>query len=265
MNRPSPAQAGVFDDHLEQWRSYRQQPWAKIRYAVVASVLDRHLEPMVGPLRILDVAGGDGADSIRLAELGHNVTIVDFSAAMLAAAQESAEQAGVQSRLTTFEARFDDLVELGLADFDAVLCHFVIQYVDDVAGAVAAAAAAARTGGLVSLIAPNPASSVLSAAIRDLDFDEAEQLISSSTRRAATFDQPVAAIEPTTGQDYLRDAGCEVVGRYGARALIDFIADDAAKRTPETYAALERLELALCDRSPYRDIAALWHLVAVRR
>ncbi|MBA3308984.1 MAG: methyltransferase domain-containing protein [Nocardioidaceae bacterium] len=264
MTRDS-ADASVFDTHLAGWREWQQAPWGRLRYAVVTHVLDRHLRDLGPGLRILDVGGGDGAEAVLFAGRGHQVTLVDYSEQMLEQARQAADRAGVSSRLITVHASADDLPSLGLTGFDVALCHFVIQYVADPAAAVQATADCLPPGGLVSLIAPNPASDVLTKAVRDLDFDGARDLLDAETVTATTFEHEVARIWPATAEGFLADAGCEVVGRYGARMVLDLIADNEPKYDPAVYARIERLELALCDRVPYRDIGRLWQLVARRR
>lgn len=256
------AEAAAFDEHLVAWRAWQAAPWGRLRYAVVAHVLERHLADLGKGLRILDVGGGDGVESVWLAGKGHSVTLVDYSEGMLEVARESAAAAGVT--LTTVRGDVADLKSLGLSSFDAALCHFVIQYVDDPAAAVRAVASCVEPGGLVSLIAPNAASEVLAKAVRELDFAAAAQLLTASTSYAKTFEQPVARISAETASGYLESAGCEVVGRYGARILMDLIVADSVKYDPATYAKIEQLELLLCGTAPYRDVGRSWQLVASR-
>ncbi len=60
----------------------------------------------------------------------------------------------------------------------------------------------------------------------------------------------------------LADLGLTVVGDYGGRIANDLLVDDTAKADPAFYRDLERLELALFDRDPYRRIGIFWQLVA---
>lgn len=258
------ADAAVFDQHLQAWRAWQATPWGRLRYAVVGAVLDDHLSQLGPSLRIIDVGGGDGTESLRLAAQGHSVTLVDYSTGMLDVARQTAEESGVTNRLRTVHGDVADLAELGLRDYDAALCHCVIQYVADPASAVRAVAGCLRPGGLLSLIAPNPASEVLAKAVRHLDFEGAEQLLTADTCYAATFDAPVARIAADAAVRFLEEAGCSVVGRYGARSVMDLIADDSVKYDPTTYAAIERLELSICGLAPYRDLGRSWQLVATR-
>ena len=84
------------------------------------------------PLRILDVGGGTGVESIPLAQQGHHIDLVDYSPAMLATARQAIAAANLQDRITLHHANLLDIPAL-FADayFDVVLCHNVIQYAGD--------------------------------------------------------------------------------------------------------------------------------------
>jgi S-adenosylmethionine-dependent methyltransferase len=118
-----------FDEHLQQWRSWAASPWGRIRFAVVRRTLSWQVDALGGgPLRILDVGGGDGRDSLPLAEQGHEVTVLDPSAGMLQEARTSAEGLGVTSAFRAVEGSVDDLVASVGDGYDLVLCHFLLQY-----------------------------------------------------------------------------------------------------------------------------------------
>lgn len=86
-----------FDDHQAAWAEYTASPWARIRYAVVRKTLSESLARLGrGPLRILDVGGGDALDALPLAAGGHDVTVLDPSEQMLSVARERAAAGGVR-------------------------------------------------------------------------------------------------------------------------------------------------------------------------
>lgn len=79
---------------MAAWRQWQQAPWGRLRFTLAEANLLRHLDGLGdGPLRILDLAGGDGGDAVRLAARGHRVTVVDLAPGMLAAAGERAAAA----------------------------------------------------------------------------------------------------------------------------------------------------------------------------
>jgi S-adenosylmethionine-dependent methyltransferase len=255
------ANPAVFDEHLSEWRAWQAAPWGRLRYAIAAHVLDLHLRERGEGQRILDVGGGDGTEAVRLAAQGHRVTVVDYSERMLELARQTAQDAGVAGNLETVFGEIDDL-DLGTSSFDVALCHFVVQYVAEPAAAVRAVVDCTRPGGLISIIAPNPASEVIAAAVRDLDFRGAHELLDADTYYAKTFAASVGRISADDAAGFLEAAGCSILGRYGGRIVMDLISDNSLKYDPTTYAAIEELELALCSRAPYRDLGRFWQLVA---
>lgn len=255
----------MFNERLGDWRAWQQTPWGRLRYHVVAETLRRTCARVGdGPLRVLDVGGGDGGDALPLARAGHAVTIVDYSEPLLAQARQSATAQGLAGRLTTMCADFGDLPSLGLGTFDVVLCHNVIQYQDATVPGVRLLATTVRPGGALSLLAPNPASEVLTAAIRREDLVDATERLTARTAKTETFQHAVRLVSPEEAADALEDCGFGDVTRYGVRAVTDYIGNDARKHEPDFYRQLEALETALCDREPFIRTARMWQLVARR-
>ncbi|MGO4759164.1 methyltransferase domain-containing protein, partial [Streptomyces sp. 2MCAF27] len=94
--RQMPEVPEKFNTAMTTWQEWQDAPWGRLRYSIAEANLLRHLDGQGGePLRVLDLAGGDGGDAIRLAARGHYVTIVDYAPAMLAAATERAVAGGV--------------------------------------------------------------------------------------------------------------------------------------------------------------------------
>jgi S-adenosylmethionine-dependent methyltransferase len=253
-----------FDEHLQQWRSWASSPWGRIRFAVVRRTLSWQVDALgAGPLRILDVGGGDGRDSLPLAQQGHEVTVVDPSAGMLQEARESAERLGVTSVFRTVEGSIDDLVASVGDGYDLVLCHFMLQYRPHATGDLERLAAAVRPGGRLSVIAPNPAGAVLSRLVREGPKAAMAEL-DSRTAETVTFQQVVRKIGYEQMSSDLEAVGIEVLAQYGGRCANDLVVDDEAKHDPRFYADLERLELALCDREPFKRTGLFWQLVGQR-
>ena len=248
----------VFEGAMASWREWQEQPWGRLRYRQAEANLARHLGSV--PLRVLDLAGGDGRDAIPLAALGHDVTIADFTPAMLAAAQERAAAAGVPVRCV--EADLRELpAEIADGAFDLVLCHNVLPYLDDLSSGLAAALAPVRAGGLLSVIAINRHSEMPRlAALNDLP--GALAALTATQGYTGVFDTTVQLLTAEEVAAELGSLGCAVVGNYGIRAVCDFIADQERKFEPEFYAALERLELAVAGQEPYLRTARLFHLVS---
>nr|WP_206323297.1 methyltransferase domain-containing protein [Streptomyces sp. HNM0574] len=235
------------------------------------TVAEANLAPALadGPARVLDLAGGDGGDALRLAARGHHVTVVDHAPAMLAGARERAADSGLSERVTTVEAEITpcaaDLPEaVAHGAFDVVLCHNLIPYTPDPRGVLRTALVPLRPGGLFSVMALNRHSAPLKSALRDLDPEAALAALDQDTARTELF-APGTSMRLHTAEDVggmLRTLGCEAVRHFGIRAFCDWIADDALKHDPAFYSRLERLELAASARDPYRRTARLFQLTA---
>jgi S-adenosylmethionine-dependent methyltransferase len=128
---------------------------------------------------------------------------------------------------------------------------------------VAAVAAAVRPGGLLSVMAPNPAMDLLATAVRLTSPADALALLTADTVRSETFQHDMHRLDAASVAAALEASGCVVTDRFGIRCVTDLIADDGLKHVPAFLADLERLELALCDREPYSRLARFWQLLAV--
>ncbi|MFI2617203.1 class I SAM-dependent methyltransferase [Streptomyces sp. NPDC018584] len=255
-----------FDTAMAKWQEWQDAPWGRLRYAIAEANLLRHLGGDGPPLRILDLAGGDGGGAVRLAARGHRVTVVDHAPAMLAAATERAAAADLTELITCVHADVTALPpDLAEGEFDVVLCHNLLQYVGDVPGTLAAALAPLQRGGLFSVMAINRHSAALTAAVREMDPAAALAALDTDRTRTQTFDTALRLHTAEEITPVLRTLGCEDVRHYGIRGFCDYITDDARKHEPAFYARLEQLELATTARPPYMHTARLFQLTARKK
>src|SRR4051812_3260568 len=128
----------------------------RVRTYVLHQQLLRHLP--APPAAILDVGGGAAHQSLPLARLGYEVTVLDSSAAMLARATQRvrAEPEVVQRRVRLIEGAGEQAdVVTGGRRFAAVLCHGVLMYLSDPRPMVDALCRCVGSGGVLSLMALN--------------------------------------------------------------------------------------------------------------
>lgn len=259
-----PTSSSVFDSTVDKWTAEQQTPWARLRYALAAANLQRHLGP--GPLRVLDAGGGNGIESLPFAAAGHHVTLVDYSAGMLAAAHAVAEAAQLQAHMTMQQAEVTALPELFAPEsFDLVLCHNVLQYVDDVPALLAALAVPLRAGGLLSLISTNRYSSPYRAAFLFGDLERAVAQLDRRTDETILFGTTVTEYSVDEILPLLPAAGLDLVADYGIRSVCDYWGDNTRKSDPATFAQLEQLEFALTSRFPYKLLARFYQIIARKR
>src|SRR5690606_26422679 len=122
------------------------------RTAVVWAVLEAELSRRSGQrLDVVDVGGGTGGFAVPLARAGHRVTVVDASPDALAALERRAAEAGVADQIRGVQGDADALTAIVRSNSaDLVLCHSVLEVVDDPAQVAEAVAAVLRLGGVAS-------------------------------------------------------------------------------------------------------------------
>lgn len=255
--------ASAFDNHISQWCTEQTSPWHRMRYRQTAANLARRLPKR--KLRILDAGGGNGIDSIPLAEQGHAVELVDYSQEMLADAQRRIGAAGLQARIRLHHANLGAIPRLFPAgDFDLVLCHNVLQYVADAPALLADLGSLLHSGGLISLVSLNRFSNVYAAAFLRQELDAALAEIDVHTMHSTLFDTSLAIYSAQEACAMLEAAGCSVEQDYGLLCLTSYWGDNERKRDPAIYAQLEQLELALMDKLPYKLLARYYQVIACK-
>jgi 2-polyprenyl-3-methyl-5-hydroxy-6-metoxy-1,4-benzoquinol methylase len=237
-------------------------PHAAPRTAVVWAVLRRELARADRPLTAVDVGGGTGGFAVPLAQAGHRVTVVDASPDALAALSRRAADAGVADRVTAVQGDADALADLvPHGTIDLVLCHSVLEVVDDPGKAVDALAATLRPGGAASVLVASRAAAVLAKAIGG-HLAAASLLVASPDGRGDLRDRLRRRYDAASATELLRSAGLAVEEIHGVRVVADLVPGTVAESEHE---ALQAFELAIAGQSPYRDIASQLHLLARKR
>jgi S-adenosylmethionine-dependent methyltransferase len=253
--------SNTFDKALSQWIAEQNQPWGRLKYQLAQANLARHIA--AEPLQILDAGGGNGLDALALAAQGHSVDLVDYSSEMLAQAEQQANENSVSDRLRIHQADVRDIVRLfSPSHFDLVVCHNVLQYIEDVAALLTELAVVLKPGGLLSLISINRYSMAYHAAFLRDDLAEALTQLDARTMQAHTFDAVLANYSPDEMCAMLQDNGWQVEADYGLRCMSDYWGDNERKADPAIFARLERLEYALTDRYPYKLLARYFQIIA---
>ena len=237
-------------------------PHAAPRTAVVWAVLRQELDRQPGrTLDVLDVGGGTGGFAVPLAEAGHQVTVVDANPDALAALNRRAAEARVADRVRAVQGDGDalaGLIEPGSVDL--VLCHAVLEVVDEPGRVVGSIATALRPGGAASVLVASRAAAVLARAMNG-HLDLAMALLTHPDGATGERDTLRRRYDAEGAAELLRAAGLRVEQTHGVRVFADLLPAAAVEGDPR---ALLELELAAAAHPPYRDIAAQLHLFARR-
>jgi len=238
-----------------------------VRTAVVWDALRAVLAELAGAtgrdvLDIVDAGGGTGGFAVPLAALGHTVTVVDPSPDSLAALERRAKESGVAVRgLQGDAADLGELLSPGSADL--VLCHSVLEYVEDPADALAAMAGLLRPGGAVSVLAANPVGAAVHRALAG-QFDEAGAVLADPLGSWGDRDPTPRRFTGGALTGLLAEAGLEAGPVLGVRVFADLVPSRLVDGEPGAAEALVALEETASSHPVLRDIAAQLHVVGRR-
>ncbi len=209
---------------------------------------------------VIDIGGGTGGFAVGVAELGHRVVVIDPSPDALAALDRRADESGVADLVTGQQgdmASLTDLVAEGSADI--VLCHGVLEIVDDPVAALAIIVKVLRPGGMLSLLVSQRHSAVVARAMAG-HFAQARTLLEDPTSGAAL--RRFTADEATS---VLEEAGFETTAVHAVRVFADLVPSSLVDLEPGAATALVELEQAVADRPEYLPLATQLHALATRR
>ncbi|MER5993114.1 class I SAM-dependent methyltransferase [Streptomyces viridosporus] len=252
--------------HPTPLRSDPSRPRAALRTAVVWEVLRDALERRAEAtgrqaLDVLDTGGGSGNFAVPLALLGHRVTVVDPSPNALFALERRAAEAGAADRVRGVQGDVRGLFDVAeRGGYDAVLCHGVLEYVDDPAEGVRNAVAALRPEGVLSLLAAGLGGAVLARALAG-HFREARQALGDPDGRWGAGD-PVPrrfTAEQLTG--LVEGAGLAVGAVHGVRVFADLVPGALVDTEPGALDALLELEAAAAELTAFHAVATQLHVL----
>lgn len=229
------------------------------RTAVVWAALDAALRGRdVSRLRVLDVGGGTGGFAVRVAGLGADVTVVDPSPDALAALARRADEQGVAARVRGQQgdlATLADLVEP--ASVDVVLCHGVLEVVENPAAALDALAAVLPPAGLLSLVVAQQHAAVVARAMAG-HLQQAREILLGAPApgpRRFTHDEVAGLVG---------EAGFAIDTVHAVRVFADLVPSSLLDLESGAADALVALEEAVADRAEFLPLAQQLHLLATR-
>ncbi len=260
------ATAEPFDANASAFHDYLGTPWGRLLHNVSAANVQRHIaaqqEQKEKLLRILDIGGGNGVDAISLAAQGHSVAILDPSAELLEEARHNAQAAGVSERMEFYGAEIASIPKLlPQGAFEVILCHNVLQYVNDLRAAIETICHSLVPGGLISIICINRYSEPYRMALQQLRPDAAYEKLNTTAIFSSVFKIDVRAYTAEEMSRAFQEVGCDVLAQYGLRCVFDYIPNNDLKNDPAFFAELERLEYAMSEMYPYYLLARFFQLI----
>jgi len=256
MKSTAKADRERFQSGANQYAAYLETPEGRLRSDLAFANLQDFLPPLAGPsLRVLDLGCGTGATAFRLVRLGIHVTLLDSSPAMLDIAKRAAQEAGVTDKVAVQHGDVAQLADLfHRRSFDVILCHNILEYCDDPAAVLSAAARALRdASSIVSVLVRNRAGEVLKAAIQAGDLTAATDSLTAEWGQESLYGGRVRLFSSDSLRAMFTEASLAAIAERGVRVLADYLPSRISRSAD--YERIFELERKLGSQPEYAAVA----------
>ena len=227
--------------NIQAYLENLQQPWGQLYY----DILFEQLQDIKGK-RVLDFGSGFGLVANHLAKENQVLAVEPNEEMVALRTQDYSYQQLVGS--------LDQLASLEDASFDVILCHNVLEYVEDRKLVLEEFTRLLKLGGMLSIVKHNEVGRVLQTVVFENDTRKALALLAG---------QDLETHSMGLAQAYNLDAafvdlGLEVQNYQGIRVFYG-LQDNRFKGQEGWRESMLQMELAVCQEPPYRDMAFFQH------
>jgi 2-polyprenyl-3-methyl-5-hydroxy-6-metoxy-1,4-benzoquinol methylase len=253
-----------FQNEADKYAAYLETPEGRLRLDLAFANLQEFL-PLPQATRAmtaLDIGGGTGALSLRLARLGFHVTLLDSSLPMLDIAKRTAEEGRVAEKIGLKQGDADQLAKLFPAKaFDVILCHNVLEFVDNPDDVLHSVASLMRdSSAVLSVLVRNRAGEVLKAGIQSGNLTAAEYNLTAQWGDEALYGGKVRLFSPDTLRAALTASSFTVIAERGVRVISDYLPPRISRNAE--YDQIFNLERKLGNLPEFAAIGRYTHCIA---
>jgi S-adenosylmethionine-dependent methyltransferase len=246
-----------FRSDAGKYAAYLATPEGRLRLDLAFANLQEFLpvRQSNNSLRGLDLGCGTGAAAVRLARLGVHVTMLDSSLAMLDIAKRAALEGGVSDQVTLKHGDATELSRLfNVRSFDVILCHNLLEYVEDPGAVLHGAARLMRLpAAILSILVRNRAGEVLKAAIQTGDLAAAESALTADWGEESLYGGKVRLFTLDSLEAMLKEASLTLIAQRGVRTVADYLPRQISRSAE--YERIFALEHKLSQRREFAAVA----------
>lgn len=206
-------------------------------------------------LAVWDAGCGFAQIALWLAEKGHALTLCDLSKKMLRRAKQQFAEANLEAQ---FHHQPAQTLAAELPQFDLVLCHAVLEWLENPQASLETIAAKVKPGGHLSLLFYNRNAMVYTNALKG--GWRLRELLNDSYLGKGSKLTPPNPQYPHEIDGCLQSLGFQVVQKTGIRVFHDYL--DAKVLEQSSQEELFELEYRHCRMPTYCDMGRYVHVVA---
>jgi len=242
-----------FDDLAERFRrTIYATPRGQIRLLALAQDFTE-CDIRTDNAAVLDIGGGQGQFSLSLAEKGAAITLCDISQEMITLAEDQFAAAG--QALQACVAPLQAVPDLFPAQYDIVLNHAVLEWLEKPFEALPILADRVKPGGWLSLMFYN----LHGHQWRQLMNGRTHAPDSANPRLRKEGNAPQHPLDPDRIEDAMTQLGFELVRWRGVRCIHDHMHQKIRERIGQEAVTKADLEAGL--QEPYRRLGRYVHFL----
>ena len=200
--------------------------------------------------KILDFGSGEGITANHFAEK-NDVTAIEPSKEMLSNAWKDYEYTQIVGDVNALSAFKNET-------FDMIICHNVLEYIDDKAAVIKALARVLKKDGIMSIVKHNRAGRVMQMAVLLDDFEKADALLDGKDSTASKF----GAIRYYEDNDITKwEPQITISDIFGIRTFWDLQQNQQKHGDAEWQEKMLQLELRVSQMREYKNIAFFHHIL----
>jgi S-adenosylmethionine-dependent methyltransferase len=245
-----------FDDLCDRLKKkVYGSPKGKLRLELLMEDLEPYVSDTEKPMTVLDAGGGFGPVCLKLAEMGHTIVLCDISENMLEEAKRRFSEAGLTDRLEIFHLPFQELPEQYFNQFDLVLSHAVLEWLENPKPSFFKLKKYSKKNGLLSLMIYNLNSMICQNAIKG-NFHKIMKEEFAGDPNGLT---PANPLTPSDVLDWCDTAGLEILSKTGIRVFYDLM--NRQMQSERSFEDIRALERKYCRIEPFVSMGRYVHLV----
>ncbi len=234
--------------NISGYLDYIKTPWGRLFYRLVWHNLE------FKDRKILDFGSGFGVTSNHLAKF-NDVTAVEPNSELL-------EHRIRDNRYEQIIGGINNLNEMADGSFDVILCHNVLEYIENRADLIAEFHRLLKKEGILSIVKHNKNGKIMHKAVFENNIDEAMALLNGEDAMSQNFgtinEYEIADLKDCFAERFVLDRV------YGIRTFFG-IQPNSFKCEPDWEDKMFVLECAVESDTAYTNVAFFQHLLLKRK